>query len=218
MQDNIAYMTSEIDFNIAISGTPGTGKTTVANSLQRMLKTKLVIITELVKQGKVKFKLDEKRNCKIIDADELDKVINEKGVIIEGLISHMLDCKFVFILRCNPIVLRSRLRKRRWQEKKIRENVDAEILDSIAISASQYHKRSNIFEIDTTHQKPEQIARIIRKIIQAYIRRRHKKFSEEYKFGKINWTKDYGKMLIRNINQNSHKVMLKGGESNRKEN
>src|SRR3989338_2766994 len=167
-------MTSEIDFNIAISGTPGTGKTTVANSLQRMLKTKLVIITELVKQGKVKFKLDEKRNCKIIDADELDKVI--------------------------------------------RENVDAEILDSIAISARQYHKRSNIFEIDTTHQKPEQIARIIRKIIQAYIRRRHKKFSEEYKFGKINWTKDYGKMLIRNINQNSHKVMLKGGESNRKEN
>ena len=53
-----------------------------------------------------------------------------KSTVIDGHLSHLLPVDCVVILRCSPSVLRTRLSGRSYEEEKIAQNVDWEILGS----------------------------------------------------------------------------------------
>lgn len=176
---------------ISISGTPGAGKTAVSKILARMMKANVISITEQAK--KIPHGYDKKRRTKIIDIRILQKKINKEITsnninIIDGHMSHLLKSDIVIIFRCNPKVLKERMKNRKWNATKIRENIEAEILDEITIEALK--KSKNVFEIDTSRKSAKKTAEIAKNIIlnKYYARKKNRA-------GLIDWTRKYRDIL-----------------------
>ena len=140
----------------ALTGTPGTGKT----SLSDFLDTKVVHLSdyyEEASEGKTK------SGEWLIDLDKINTIVSEanlKEVFYEGHTSHTLDnLEMVILLRCDPTVLRKRLTKRNYSKEKINENLEAEALNIIFEEAIENISEDKIFQLDTTDQTPEQCAK-----------------------------------------------------------
>ncbi len=170
---------------LIISGTPGTGKTSVAKELAEKTGFKLIMVNDFAEKNNLIAGFDEKRKCKIVDTDLLKKGIKKlKGdFVIEGHLAHFCHGDFVFVLRAEPKELEKRLKKRKWNGKKIKENVEAEILGIILYEACKENK--NVFEIETTKRSAEETTNIILKILKG-------KNIKKYKPGKIDWMEYLG--------------------------
>jgi adenylate kinase len=131
---------------VAVTGTPGTGKTTVARRLADDLGVKYVNVTERVREG-ASAGYDDERDAPVADIDALRDSVPEDAVL-DGHLSHRLDPDFVVLLRCAPNVLRSRLEERGWSDAKVDENVEAESLDVTAAEALAVDAPA--FAFDTT--------------------------------------------------------------------
>ena len=181
---------------ISLSGTPGVGKTTAAKELEKIIDVNVISLTSLLKDGKIKFSNDKKRHTKIVDINDISRVTKKhiesgKINIIDGHLSYLLDSDIIIILRCRPDILEKRMKKKGWNESKIKENMEAEILDAITIEAIEKYGKKKIIEIDTTKKNPKQIAIAIKKILNNHPLQR------KYVPGRIDWTKRYAKYLIR---------------------
>lgn len=168
---------------IAISGTPGTGKTIVCNRLRDGIdkdkatgKYQIIDLNELIISEHLYDGTDDKRGSLIVHMERLrDAVRSVVGAsiegkydvsIIEGHLSHLMaDCAIV--LRCAPEKLKQRLLDKGFNERKIQENLEAECLDVILIEAVEQSKL--VYEINTTHKTVEQVGDEIDMIIQAII-------------------------------------------------
>jgi adenylate kinase len=64
--------------------------------------------------------------------------------------AHLLPCDRIVVLRCRPDELKKRLARRKYREKKIQENADAEALDVCLIETVEAFDPSQILELDTT--------------------------------------------------------------------
>ena len=130
-----------------ITGTPGTGKSTVADELARR-GHKCVHITDIVKPyvlGK-----DPERDTQMIDTDRMaDEFVPFDG-FVEGHFAHLLPCDTIVVLRLRPDVLAERLAARGYAQEKIGENRDAEALDVCLIETVDQYEPECIFELDTT--------------------------------------------------------------------
>jgi adenylate kinase len=147
---------------IALTGTPGTGKTTVA----ALLPYPVLDINSLVKGG-MNLGLDPERGCLEADMDALAGHLacldGDDTQILEGHFSHHF-ADWSIVLRLSPSALRPRLEARGYSEAKIRENLEAEALDVITVEAVEMCRR--VDEIDTTGRSAEDVARMIRDIIE----------------------------------------------------
>jgi adenylate kinase len=123
---------------IIVSGTPGTGKTTIAKKITREIKGEYVDINEVVQKYKLSEGYDKKRKSNLIDVNKLNKVLigminkSKKTLVIDSHLSHYLPKQYVklgVICKCNVNELRKRLKKRGYGKEKIEENVEAEIMD-----------------------------------------------------------------------------------------
>ncbi len=172
---------------VAISGTGGTGKTSVVKELRKVLNNyKLVELNKLARQIKAYKRYDAARKTNIVDMRKLKAGVKKiakqyKNLIIEGLFAHEFDADIVIILRCRPDILKQRLEKKYSWPTKIKENVEAELLGAISEEAVAKHGREKVFEVDTTGRTAQQTAKIITKIID--------KRPDKYSVGKINWMK-----------------------------
>jgi adenylate kinase len=157
---------------IALTGTPGTGKTSVSKELNNMNYDVLHLST-IIDEAVVGY--DDERDCKIIDEGILDKyllTITEKDIlIVEGHLSHLLSVDGVIILRCHPKELQKRLSKKQWHNRKIKENLEAEALDIILDKTLQKHHK--VWEIDTTGKTKTQIIQEINNILQTFPQSRY---------------------------------------------
>jgi len=176
---------------LAITGTPGTGKTTIAEILENN-GFHVVHLGELVVEKKFVDGYDEERDTYIIDVEKLDDYISktygnyETLIILEGHLSHLLtNVDYIIILRCHPKTLWKRLQSKNWKKEKIRENVEAEILDIILCEAVEKHNEDKLFEIDTTSLQPEEAAAIIIKLIESGFKR-----DEKLSIGRIDWSEE----------------------------
>lgn len=160
---------------ILITGTPGTGKTSISNFLSQKLSIPLVAVNDLVEEKHLYHGYDPEKGYKEVDVEdlchELEIIIKnstESGLIIEGHLAHFLensdliDC--VLVLRTRPDVLKKRLSKRNWPESKVNENLEAEALDICTFEAVEIHG-IKVNEVDTTDLKIEQAVDLITKIV-----------------------------------------------------
>ncbi len=130
-----------------ITGTPGTGKSAIGEELARR-GHRVVHITTTV--GPYVVGDDGKRDARIIDVDRWAAEFVPVEGFVEGHFAHLLACDLVVVLRCRPDELKARLARRKYREAKIRENAEAEALDSCLIETVEEHDPSHIFELDTT--------------------------------------------------------------------
>jgi len=175
---------------LLLTGTPGTGKTTISHLLAEKLGCQLVDINHLVEEKHLYTGLDPEKNYKIVDMDalegELFKIVDGENaghqkkdsnkdscinsiktfcIIIEGHLSHYFPrADLVVVFRTEPSILEERLKKREWKAAKIRENLEAEALDICTWEAHQTHG-IKVHEVETTHITPEEAINIISEII-----------------------------------------------------
>jgi adenylate kinase len=140
---------------VGITGTPGTGKSSVAAILAGR-GHHILHLSDTV--GSYILEEDLTRDTRIVDVDRWASEFPVFDGIVEGHIAHLLPCDRVVVLRCRPDVLRARLDQRGYAEAKIRENCEAEILDVILIETLEIHPPEHICEIDTTNVSPGEVA------------------------------------------------------------
>jgi len=175
---------------VALTGTPGTGKTFVSNVLQEK-GFEIVDVNKVAVEKDFLVGIDKKRNSRIIDVNRLNEYVKEKYkdkdvVFLEGHLSHLLkNVDKVIVLRCHPDELSKRLSKKKWNGEKIKENLEAEILDIILCEALEVHSEKSIFEIDTTEKSIERVASSIVEIVDNEFN-----YMEKYKIGDIDWSEE----------------------------
>lgn len=178
---------------IALTGTPGTGKTTVCEIIkehsQYSKKFSIIDVNRLVLDEKLYTGKDEERDTYEADMDKLQERVkteieNKTGdIIIEGHLSHLLPVDAIVVLRAHPVALRRRLGKRKkYSFRKVKENANAEALDVILVESVERNK--NVFEINTTDMNLLAVVKSIISIIEAI---KNGTATKEFLPGKINW-------------------------------
>src|SRR2546425_10846380 len=156
---------------VALTGTPGTGKSSVAGELERRGYFVLPL-DRFAEEHKLVSGFDAARGTKEIDVEALDREIRvpAKVGILVAHYSHRLSVNLAIVLRCHPRVLADRLRARGWAEAKVRENVEAEAIDVItqeAVAGVPF-----VYEIDPTSTTPAAVAGVLSALLQAQVARR----------------------------------------------
>ena len=168
------------DTVIFISGTPCTGKTTVAIELNDYLSdngfnSKLIKINDFAIENDLVLGEDPDKFYKVIDIDKLNDCLNGelnnflstdnngsiKVLIVEGHLSHLCEgADKMIVLRLNPDILQIRLEERNYTESKIQENLEAEALAVCSAEAYDiYEDKTN--EIDASDKSVDEIRDLI---------------------------------------------------------
>ena len=149
---------------VAVTGTPGTGKTTAVKRLDTDFD--VVHLNDLVRNAGLSTGEDDERGSLIADLDALEARFDGRDdVLVESHLAHHLDVERVVVLRCRPERLENRLIARGEREAKARENAEAEALDLILSEAVDAHGLDAVYEVDTTDRDPDAVAEEIRAVI-----------------------------------------------------
>ncbi|MFV9678155.1 MAG: adenylate kinase family protein, partial [Methanosarcinales archaeon] len=174
---------------LAITGTPGTGKTSVCKALGLAV----LDLNTVIEQRRFYTGIDTERGSFIADLEALKEYLSqeEKAVlIIESHLAHLLDPEVAIVLRANPTLLSTRLTQKGFPARKIAENVEAETLDIIIAEAVVLC--GVVYEVDTSEKSIEEVASVVREIIDAEIEggvsRTRKTLRDCYKPGSVDWT------------------------------
>lgn len=166
----------------ALTGTPGTGKSTLSAELRRR-GIEVVDGKAFIRENGLLGDYDEARDTYEVDLDALNDSLGafrdvDYPVVLDSHLSHFMDSRGIVLLRCSPEVLADRLRARGYSEAKVRENVQAEILDEILVEASETD--IPIGEIDTTSISGSEAGDIAESIIRGN--------ASEHPPGSVDWT------------------------------
>ncbi|WP_407461696.1 adenylate kinase family protein [Methanobrevibacter sp.] len=161
------------DTVIFISGTPCTGKTTVAANLNDYLldnefDSKLIKINDFAIENELVLGEDPDKFYKIIDIDGLNECLNKEidqnsndVLIVEGHLSHLCEgADKMIVLRLNPSILKDRLEERNYSASKIQENLEAEALAVCSAEAYEIYG-DEVSEIDASDKSIEEIRDLI---------------------------------------------------------
>lgn len=150
---------------IIVTGTPGTGKTNFSRLLASKLGIDKISVTVFARGHKLIRGYDRKRRTYLVDERKLKRELekhvehSKRRVVLEGHYSHCLLptrlVDFVFVLRCSPEVLWKRLRRRGYTSAKIRENIEAEILDVCLSEAVASYGLRKVAELNTSDRSIE---------------------------------------------------------------
>lgn len=176
---------------ISITGTPGTGKSTLAKLISNSLAIELIDLTEFIRKRKLNCGFDRNMKSMIVEVEKMGKEFhnfikdhNPEIIIVEGHLSHFVSPDICFVLRLRPDILEKRLKKRRFSKAKIRENVQAEILDIIYTESIENCK--NTIQINATGKSQKDLGKRILNTLR----------SKKYKSDKVNWSKRYHYYLV----------------------
>lgn len=165
---------------IALTGTPGTGKTAVAARLSPTLRS-IEVADLAVGEGA------GRRRGRTVTVDlarlatRLRRLSPPLDVdLVVGHLAHLLPFRDVIVLRCHPLLLERRLRRaRRGSSADRAENVGCEATDVVLLEAVGPGRR--VWEIDTTGRSVDAIA-------HAVLRRVRRRGASAY--GTIDWLAD----------------------------
>lgn len=161
-----------------ITGTPGTGKTSIAAELERRGHA-VVRLTDTVRPYVIEEDCD--RQTLVVDVDRWVEEFEPLDGFVEGHLAYLLPCDRVVVLRCRPDILRKRLLPRNYPEEKVAENVEAEALDVILIETLEEHPDEHVLEVDTTDLSVDECADRIGRFVRGEL---------PPSYGSIDWS-DY---------------------------
>lgn len=153
---------------IIITGTPATGKTSLAKELAKKMRYRYIDVNKVIKKNRLVEFYDKKRKTNVVDEKKLSKalieLIKKRGNLV--IDSHMAQCipaKYVdlcIVVKCDDLkVLKKRLEKKKYPAEKIRENMDAEIFDVCLAEATEAgHK---VLVVDSSAKKPKELVKSI---------------------------------------------------------
>lgn len=142
---------------VIITGTPGTGKTTLAKKLANALHYPYIDVNKVIAEEYLRDGYDRRRKVVIVDetrlAQSLEKRIlaTQGGIIIDSHLSHYVKPTLVdvcIVTTCDLKILERRLKNKGYAPAKIRENMQAEIFDTCAQEAREIGH--NPLVLDTT--------------------------------------------------------------------
>ncbi len=174
---------------VFISGTPGVGKSTIANKLSDELNAKLIDVKKLAIENDLILGIDPEKGYKIVDVEAFDSFLQnlelEGFIVVESHLSHLFsNPDKVIVLRVDPDILKGRLSSRDYSDSKIRENLEAEALGVCSIEAFELHGKK-VFEINTSNLSVSESVKIIIDVIEG---------NNNFLFGQI----DFMDWLIKN--------------------
>lgn len=153
-------MSRDSAHRIAITGTPGSGKTTLAefalaNSNAGWLLS-VISDKELAEKNGVLGEIDSNDGARPIDVEKLATTLSEQwkqypdcDMLIDGHLSHLLPVDAIVIIRCNPEVLQIRMKERGWSKSKIDENAEWELLGAAWNDEPEWGE-TPVLELDST--------------------------------------------------------------------
>ena len=113
---------------LAITGTPGTGKTALSTALEGLFE--VIELEKIAEDLGLLGEVDD--GSRPLDIEELIKRLEWKEphspIIIEGHLSHLLPVDAIIVMRCHPEVVDARLSARSYSVQKIQDNVEVEML------------------------------------------------------------------------------------------
>lgn len=149
---------------VIITGTPGTGKTTLGTKLATMVGYKLVDGTSVAKT----ISSEEKDGCVIVDehifARHIIKQFANEDCIIDSHMSQFIPSshvKLCIVTQCNLGELKQRLLKRGYDSHKIRENLEAEAMEVCLTEAQENNHKILVIKTDEKINFEEVKKRII---------------------------------------------------------
>ncbi|SFR43216.1 adenylate kinase family protein [Halogeometricum limi] len=143
---------------IVLTGTPGTGKTTVSTLVAERTGLDVVHLNDAIADEKLYTERDVERDSLVADVEAITEWLGDWDGIVESHLSHLLDAEEAVVLRCHPEELTSRLRERGEAESKIAENAESEALDVILSETVERFGEDGVYEIDTTDRPPAAVA------------------------------------------------------------
>ena len=175
---------------IVITGTPCVGKTSVARLLASKLDAVYVNLTELAVKNKLVIGADDKRGGSlIVDENGLkkaaSKLIHETGeqnVVFDGhYAASVVPKKLVthtFVLRRDPVELKSFMEKAGFSGNKLWENLASEILDVCLVDTLNAYGKRKVCEIDATGKSVEEVVEDILAVLNG---------SKRCRLGIVDW-------------------------------
>lgn len=155
---------------VALTGVPGTGKSTLAAALAERHGWVAVGLNEFARGHALLKEKDEARGSYVVDTRRLARALDKEyatalpALLVEGHFAHEIEADLVVLLRCDPLVLVERLRARGWSEEKVRENVEAEALDVLAQEVLE--QEVDACELDVTRMGVEEAADAVQRIAE----------------------------------------------------
>lgn len=149
---------------LAVTGTPGTGKTTVTDHLETTLD--VIHLNEVIRNEGLTSGHDEERDSAVADLSAVEAWLADRDdVLVESHLAHQFEMDRVVVLRCHPEQLAQRLRERGEPERTAVENAESEALDVILSEAVERHGEENVYEIETTARDPAAVATDVQSVI-----------------------------------------------------
>lgn len=157
---------------IVITGTPGVGKSTLAVFLQKKFGWRRLDIHKYYSQLSDGY--NNKKKCYDLSLPKLKKKVlavrdrDTTPLIIDSHVAHYLPSKMVdlcvVLTQSNLKKLKKRLEQRGYGRNKVRENLDAEIMQVCLAEAQEQGHRLLVFD-DLTSKKILQLAQKVKRMM-----------------------------------------------------
>jgi adenylate kinase len=183
------------DVALVIAGTPGVGKTSVAQRLSQRTGRRYLNLANLIVENQLYAGFDEERKAYVVDTRRCREYLSQVLTCREVLDTHVVEAvppskvSQVFVLRLNPIQLRERLRARGYPERKIQENVEAEVLGVVLVDAVNHFGEERVCEVDTTGLSVDEVVQVI---LDALAR---EEIMKNLRPGSVDWLEKYHHLL-----------------------
>jgi adenylate kinase len=149
---------------VAVTGTPGTGKTTTTELVETDLE--LVHLNAVIDEADLYTELDDERGSKVADLEAIrERFAGREDLLVESHLSHHIEADRVVVLRAHPEVIEERLEQRGEPPASVEENAESEALDVILAETVEAHGRENVYEVDTTDRDPAAVAAAIEAVL-----------------------------------------------------
>jgi len=161
---------------VAVTGTPGTGKSTATERLEERVAAgeyddlsvgdvAVLHLNDVVEREELYDAVDESRSSVVVDLDALGAWVDDAVaaaaadvVVLDSHLSHHLAVDRVVVLRCRPAALESRLLDRGESAPKAEENAESEALDVVLGESVDAHGADAVYEVVTTDEDPDAVA------------------------------------------------------------
>lgn len=173
---------------ILVTGTPGVGKTAVSRLLASRLNGLHIDLAELVKQEGLISGVDETRETLIADMEKVSQRMRdimrdcEEDIVVDGHYAVDVvpaeDVRLVFVLRRHPDELKTFMEKRGFGNRKLWENLVAEILDVCLFDALEACGVDRVCEIDAGGKSVEEVVEDMILVLEG---------KRECKVGAVDW-------------------------------